>query len=221
MLLHRAQRAALADALAAAGPGAPTLCEGWRAEHLAAHVVLRETAPLAAAGIVVAPLAGRTERATQDLGDRSSTPSGYADLVARVRQGPHRLNPMAWSDAAQLVELFVHTEDVRRGGADGWSVPARELDEVTRAGLWTGVRRMAGMLYRRSPVRVALSATDGPSGASPWVLRAGPSGAATVVVTGPVGELLLHGYDRSRVAHVEVEGAAEDVAALDRYRPRG
>ena len=33
-----ASRAALVEALIAAGPGMPTLCEGWRTEHLAAHV---------------------------------------------------------------------------------------------------------------------------------------------------------------------------------------
>lgn len=36
------ERLLLADLLEAAGPDAPTLCEGWNARDLAAHVVVRE-----------------------------------------------------------------------------------------------------------------------------------------------------------------------------------
>ena len=35
------------------GPDAPTLCEGWATRDLAAHLVVRETRPDAAAGILV------------------------------------------------------------------------------------------------------------------------------------------------------------------------
>ncbi|NCT89834.1 TIGR03085 family protein [Cellulomonas sp. APG4] len=210
-LFHPRERTALADALADAGPGAPTLCEGWRSEHLAAHVVLRERAPLVAAGIVVPQLAARTERAISELAAASGAEAGYAALVERVRQGPGRWHPLEWSDAAQLVELFVHTEDVRRGA--GPLPPRPRTPEHTEA-LWRGLTRMAGMLYRRSPVRVALCDGEG------RVLRAGPRGASTVVVTGDVGDLVLHAYDRSAAARVTVEGALEDVAALDEVRPR-
>ncbi len=44
-------RAALAAELEAAGPDAPTLCEGWTTRHLAAHVVLRESRPDATPGM--------------------------------------------------------------------------------------------------------------------------------------------------------------------------
>lgn len=214
MRYHPRERAALADALAEVGPGAPTLCTGWRSEQVAAHVVLRETAPLVAAGIAVPALADRTERATQSLGARSVEPAAYADLVARVRRGPGAWHPLEWSDASQLVELFVHTEDVRRGGDRGAAAPARTRDPGHEEALWVGLRRMAPMLYRRSPVRVALGDGNG------HVVRAGPRGAPQVVLTGDVGELLLHAYDRSTASHVEVDGEPEDVAALDAYRPR-
>jgi uncharacterized protein (TIGR03085 family) len=214
MLFHPRERTALADALADAGPGAPTLCEGWRTEHLAAHVVLRETAPLVAAGIVVPGLAARTERATQDLGDRSTSPHSYQSLVARVRRGPGRLHPLEWSDAAQLVELFVHTEDVRRGTGDP-AVPARVRDRDHDDALWRGLARMAPMLYRGSRVRVALGDGTG------RVLRAGPRSAPTVVVTGELDELVLHAFDRARAARVELTGDPDAVAALDAARRRG
>lgn len=213
MLFHPRERAALADALTQVGPGAPTLCAGWRTEHLAAHVVLRESAPLVAAGIVVPALAPRTEQAVQELGDRSAGQDAYADLVARVRRGPGRWHPLEWSDAAQLVELFVHTEDVRRGSHDR-SVSARPREAGHDEALWRGLGRMAAMLYRGSEVRVALG--DGAG----RVLRAGPRTGPTVVVTGDVGELVLHAYDRATVARVELAGDADAVAALDRFRPR-
>lgn len=210
-LFHPLERAALAEALAEAGPGAPTLCAGWRSEHLAAHVVLRERAPLVAAGVVVPFLAARTERAISELAAASADEAGYAALVARVRQGPGRAHPLEWSDAAQLVELFVHTEDVRRGAGPR---PPRPRTPVHTEALWRGLTRMAPMLYRRSPVRVALCDGDG------RVVRAGRRGAGTVVVTGDVGDLLLHAYDRSGAAHVTLEGEPADVEALDDVRPR-
>ena len=46
-----AEREALADALASAGPDAPTLCEGWTAHDLAAHLIAREHRPDSTPGI--------------------------------------------------------------------------------------------------------------------------------------------------------------------------
>jgi len=40
------------------GPDAPTLCSGWTTGDLAAHLVLREHRPDAAAGVLGGPLAG-------------------------------------------------------------------------------------------------------------------------------------------------------------------
>ena len=95
MAWHPLERAVLADALTAAGPGAPTLCEGWRTEHLAAHVVLRERDLLTSAGIAIRPLTARTDRVTLATGDRAADPDGYARLVAEVRAGPPAWSPLA------------------------------------------------------------------------------------------------------------------------------
>lgn len=46
----------------AAGPDAPTLCEGWTARDLAAHLVVRERRLDAAPGILVPQLAGYTAK---------------------------------------------------------------------------------------------------------------------------------------------------------------
>ena len=50
MTWHEIERAQLAQALLDVTPDAPTLCEGWQARHLAAHVVLRERSATVSAG---------------------------------------------------------------------------------------------------------------------------------------------------------------------------
>jgi uncharacterized protein (TIGR03085 family) len=219
MTWHQLERAALAHALTEAGPGAPTLCEGWQTQHLAAHVVLRERAPLVAAGISIRRLAARTERATQSLGDRSVAPQAYAALVATVASGPPRLNPMTWlGDAANLLELYVHTEDVRRAGPEGGSVPPRTRPDDHDQAMWRWFSRSARMMYRGSPVGVVLRDDAGRE-----VRAARPPSGSTdraVVVGGPLGELVLHAFGRGAVAHVRVEGSPEAVARMDGFRPR-
>ena len=54
------ERAALVNTMRAVGPDAPTLCGEWTTRDLAAHLVLRERRPDAAAGILVPALAGYT-----------------------------------------------------------------------------------------------------------------------------------------------------------------
>jgi len=141
MTWHEFERSALVEALTAAGPDAPTLCEGWRSRHLAAHVIIRESAPLLAAGVVVPALAGRTERAIEDLAADGADASGYADLVAKLAAGPPRWSPLGWAgDSANLLEFFVHTEDVRRGA--GLDTP-RELAADHTLALWQRLVRAA------------------------------------------------------------------------------
>lgn len=207
---HPQERAALADALAAAGPGAPTLCEGWLTQHLAAHVVLRERAILSVAGIVLSPLADRLDREIERLAAASSDAAGYASLVASVRAGPPRWHPMHWApDAVQLVELFVHGEDVRRGESQ---VGPRVLPAGEQAALWRMLRGMRRFLYRPADVEVTLADAGGRRLVVPG---AGPG----VVITGAPAELVLHAYGRGSRAHVELHGAPEALEALARTHP--
>jgi len=149
------ERQALCDLLEATGPDAPTLCEGWDTGDLAAHLVLREHRPDAAAGILGGPLAGHTARVQQRLRER--TPFG--DLVATIRSGPPRLSPMAlpgMDERANAVEFFVHHEDVRRA-ADGWE--PRDLSDGESDLLWHRLR-MARFMLRKAPVGVELARDD-------------------------------------------------------------
>ncbi|MGI8869822.1 MAG: TIGR03085 family metal-binding protein [Mycobacteriales bacterium] len=200
----RRERAALADELARRGPDARTLCDGWTTADLASHVVLRERRPFRAAGVVIPPLAGMTERAMRRLRDRA----GYDALVQMVREGPSRWSPLGWSDRvearANTVELFVHHEDVRRGGPD--PAEPRRLDEDLESELAASLRRMAPMTLRSAPGRIILRT---PSGRT----VAGGKGTPIVVVSGAVGELLLFAFGRQRAALVEYDGSEPAVAA--------
>src|SRR5262245_11640860 len=84
----RDERTALCALLDETGPGAPTLCEGWRTVDLAAHLVMRERRPDAAAGLMGGPLAGHTRRVTELL----STRTPFPHLVQLIRSGPPPLS---------------------------------------------------------------------------------------------------------------------------------
>src|SRR5436190_23310918 len=114
--LSALERARLADVLAATDPAAPTLCEGWTARDLAAHLVVRERRPDTGPGLLLRPLAGWTEHVRRRYAQRP-----YPELIELIRTGPPALSPFSLpgADAAgNLTEHFVHCEDVRRGSLD-------------------------------------------------------------------------------------------------------
>ncbi|MBT0995228.1 TIGR03085 family protein [Cellulomonas sp. DKR-3] len=210
---NEALRADLVDALRAVPPDAPTLCEGWQACHLAAHVVLRERSVRVGAGLAVPPLAGVAERAIDELAGTATTPEGYAALVDRVADAPGRWHPMTWAgDLANLVEFYVHGEDVRRGAGP---VPPRELPGGVVDGLWNQARQLGRARLRTAGCGVVLVRPDGPRAR----LRSPRDGAGSVVVRGEVGELVLWLAGRGAAADVVAEGAEPDLAALARVAP--
>jgi uncharacterized protein (TIGR03085 family) len=199
----RLERQEFADALAAAGPDAPTLCEGWTTRDLAAHIVLRERRPDAAAGILFPPLADYTARVQQTLAAQP-----WDQLIDEVREGPPRWTPMAFDPldrAFNTVEFFVHHEDIRRA-QPGWT--ARELDRAFEADLWERLQFAIRLLARRSPVGLVLKTPDGDQ------IRA-KQGEPVVTVTGPASELTLFMSGRQSHALVDVD-APDDTAALVR-----
>ncbi|GIG28862.1 TIGR03085 family metal-binding protein [Cellulomonas marina] len=238
--LHLRTRARLAALLAAAAPTDPTVCTGWQARHLAAHLHLREHAPLVAAGVVVPALAGRTAAAVDALADRSADPVAYAALVAQVAAPPARLSPFSWAGrVVDVVEHVVHAEDVRRGaGADDPTAsdggPVRDdADRDARLAAWAaeaspdggpdggpGTLADAGLgdaLWRgvRTTGRLAFR-RPGPGvvvvlpDGRRAALRRPAPGRGTVVVRGGVVELQLWLSGRGRVADVTVTGDPAD-----------
>ena len=213
MTWHEIERAQLAQALLDVTPDAPTLCEGWEARHLAAHVVLRERSAVVGAGIAVPALSSRAEAAIARLADQASTEGAYRDLVARVAASPERWHPASWvGDAANVIEFYVHTEDVRRGAGP---VPPRELDPGLVDALWTHLPRAATGRLRGVPVGIVLVRDDGLR----HHLRSPKPDYGTVVVRGEVGELVLYLLGRGAAADVRVDGDPEDVAAITAVVP--
>lgn len=200
------ERQALVATMSASGSEAPTLCGAWTVRELAAHLVVRERRPDAAPGILIGPLAGYLE-SVQAKAARKPFP----ELLELVRTGPPWWSPLKPVDAiANLAEMFVHHEDVRRG-TPGWT--ARELSERDEDRLWTLVRRTGRMAYRKSPVTVVLRTPDGRSQTVKTV-----AGAASVTLLGRPSELLLHAFGRDEV-RLATSGDPEDVRtvlALDR-----
>ena len=202
----RAERADLAELLERLGPDAPTLCEGWATRDLAAHLVLRERRPDAAAGIVVGPLAGHTERVQRALAG-----GDWAALVAKVRRPPwwSPVSNRLTDELANRLELFVHHEDVRRA-QPGWA--PRDLPPGLVDALWPQTRVVARRALRRIPATVTVTPTDTAGEGQP--VTAGAGGPA-VLLSGPVPELLLFAMGRQGHARVELTGPA---AVTDRLR---
>jgi uncharacterized protein (TIGR03085 family) len=196
------ERLLLADLLEAAGPDAPTLCEGWNTRDLAAHAVVRERRPDAAAGLLLAPLKNRLDRVQSEFASKP-----YEELVQLIRTGPPRRSPYSLKqvdEAANTVEFYIHSEDVRRAQPD-WT--PRELDPVFADALWSRVERMARVLGRKSPVGLVLRRPDGRTAVA-------HRGTPVVTVTGDPGELLLFAFGRQEPARVDLDGDKEAVARL-------
>ncbi|WP_328925197.1 TIGR03085 family metal-binding protein [Streptomyces sp. NBC_00190] len=200
------ERLLLADLLEAAGPEAPTLCDGWSCRELAAHVVVRERRPDAAGGLLLNVLKARLDKAMEEY-----TAKPYEELIQLIRTGPPKLSVYALKpidEAANAVEFFVHAEDVRRAQPD-WS--PRELDPVFADSLWTRLERLARLTGRRSPVGLVLRRPDGRTAVA-------HKGVPVVTVTGEPGELTLFCFGRQDAAAVNLDGDKEAVAMLTRAR---
>lgn len=155
MSYSRDERHALCALLDDKGPQAPTLCAGWTSRDLAAHLVLREHRPDAGVGILGGPLARYTEHVQQRLAQRVP----YPRLVETVRGGPPRLSVFGipgMDERANLVEYFVHHEDLRRG-ADGWQ--PRDIGPGLAEQLWERLG-MARFILRKAPVGIELARPD-------------------------------------------------------------
>ncbi|TWS25110.1 TIGR03085 family protein [Tsukamurella sputi] len=194
----RSERAALVEAARAAGPDAPTLCGEWTVRELLAHLVLREGRPDAMAGILLAPLAGYTERVQAEIAARP-----FDDLLAMVAGGPPRFSPLRLVDEqANLGEYFVHTEDIRRA-ATGWT--PRTLDDGVARGLRSVVGRIGRMTMRGAPLRISLTTEEG----AVVAVGRGPE----VAVIGAIGEVTMWAFGRDE-ALVTFEGADADIDLL-------
>ncbi|MCV7153380.1 TIGR03085 family metal-binding protein [Mycolicibacterium pyrenivorans] len=204
MTVAQQERAALVATFREVPPDAPTLCEGWDARDLTAHLVVRERRLDAAPGILIPALAGYTERVQQQV----AASTEWHELVNQVAAGPPLYSPFKLLDPiANVAEMFIHHEDVRRA-RPGWE--PRPLDQQTVAALRRPVAMMARMTLRKAPAKVILRTPQGDTLAT---AGRGPQ----LTVTGDPGELLLFaaGRDESRVTF---DGPADLIAAVKKSR---
>src|SRR5271166_246042 len=202
------ERLELCDLLDELGASVPTLIEGWTANDLAAHLVLRER-DLVAGPCLVLP--GPFQRFAER---RRATLAGSKDftwLVARIRSGPPvGFFRIGWVRAmANLNEFFVHHEDLRRANGRG----PRDLTPAMDAALWRNIRRGSHFLSRRLH-GCGLQIEWAGIGDRVAVQRGEP----TARLSGAPGELLLYVFGRKTAAQVEVSGTPEVVAAVHRTR---
>lgn len=197
------ERAELCDLFEELGPDAPTLSGEWTTAQLAAHLVVRERDLLAGPGILIPAFGDLTERRME----AASARHGYQGLVDLIRSGPP-FGPMripAVRHAANLVEFFVHHEDVRRPAGRPPRTDRPDLDEE----LWGFLGRMAPLMVRKARVKGIALELVRPDGESRRV------GSGEVVrIEGPVGELVLELYGRRSAAQVAYEGTEVAVARV-------
>jgi uncharacterized protein (TIGR03085 family) len=204
----REERLALCALLDKTGPDAPTLCAGWTTGDLAAHLVLREHRPDAAAGVMGGPLAGYTARVQQRL--RARIP--FPDLLRMIRSGPPRLSFMAlpgMDENLNLVEYFVHHEDVRRAAAD-WE--PREIGSGESALLWQRLRR-ARFMFRHAPVGVELARDDMEGDGQAYRITAKNATPAVTIIGSPA-ELTMWTMGRTTAARIRLDGTEAAVSKL-------
>lgn len=194
--LRDRQKDRLCNALAAVGPGAPTLCADWEAHDLAVHLWMLKHDPTSWPADVVPALRGWARKRAK--GWRERWP--YAELVERLRAEPGHIACMP-GDSIEghrhaLGEYVVHTVDVTR--ANG--LPEEPPDEELEDALWKRVKVAGPMLRWFSDPGLVLRRSNG---ATARIGR--PTRRAATIVTGEPGELMCWVYGREAVADVVVE----------------
>jgi uncharacterized protein (TIGR03085 family) len=197
----RAERAALCDTFEAVGPDAPTLCDGWLTADLAAHLIVREHRPDAMPGVIIGgPFAGHTRRLMEQAKDK-----GYPAMVATLRNGLPLLFRVGPGAFANVMENWIHHEDVRRANGEGPRPPDPDLD----AFLWRTLGLSGRMAARKvKPFGLELDAGEGRH----LVARAAHP---RVVVRGAPGEIVLYLSGRKTGSQVEIDGPADAVQVLN------
>ncbi len=202
----RQERQELCDLFLEVGPDAPTLCAGWTTRDLAAHLIVRESRPDAALGILIKPLAGYADSVQSKVAMRP-----WPELVRDVRTGPPVLSPFRLPGAQGLADPFefaIHHEDVRRA-QPGWSPRALPVGEQDL--LWQRLARAGRLLARTSPVGIALRRGD-----TGEMIIAKPGNPSVTLIGEPL-ELVLRLYGR-RECVVDVEGPEDAVARFESAR---
>ncbi|RLP11488.1 TIGR03085 family metal-binding protein [Propionibacterium australiense] len=209
-------RAAICDLFDQLGPEAPTLCTGWAAKDLAAHLFLRENDVISLPGMLVPALEPVTEARARTLLARQS----FDEIVSALRSGPRRLSimrPRAINRRLNGIEYLIHYEDLLRAqpaGSVERPVPPVEERFALADQVWGAIGGIGRLIGRRSEVGLELARTDGAA-----ETRTLAGGSATVLVRGTPTELAMWLYGRA--ADVELIGEAGPRALANEAVSRG
>lgn len=200
-----AERREFAQSLLVAGPLAPTLCAPWRAQELAAHIVLRARSPRYGAAQNIPRFAGTATK----LQDALVAARPYPELVEQVGAAPRRTPARVAriDDAINLIEFVTHHEDLRRA-ATTWE--PRVLPGDRRAAVWAHLGTMTATIARKTIVGLRLEPTDLPPDLATPIIGSHPK----VTVRGDVVELMMTALGRARAARIDLDGDAADVQAF-------
>jgi len=195
----KSERRQLADLLLAVGPDQPTICAGWSTIDLAAHLVVRERRPDAAAGVMVKGLAGHGEKVR-----RAKAAEPFGDIVAQLR------NPPWWSpvsnrftdELANTLEFFIHHEDVRRAQPE-WEPRVLPLGE--QEALWKSTKMTARLGLRKLHVPVLVRSP----GFDDLEVGTSETQPPRAMLQGEPGEIALFLSGRQQVARVEIHGQSD------------
>lgn len=192
MKFAQRQRAALVNLMEELGPLAPTKCEGWQTQDLAAHLYVREHRPDALPGIGLPRLADRTERIQMsELHSR-----GFLPIVSALRTPGWIMRPV--DNLVNASEFFIHHEDVLRANGRSQTLTAQEQQQ-----LWPIVKVLARKTQRAYEGQLLITRTD--TGAEQKIGK----GNRPLHLSGLPSELLLHLSGRE--ADVDVTGEPESV----------
>jgi uncharacterized protein (TIGR03085 family) len=201
MTAAQRERAALVETMRTVGPEAPTLCGDWTTRDLTAHLVVREGRLDATPGIAVPFLAGYTEKVRRQAAESTD----WEVLLDKVASGPPLYSPFKIFDpVANMGEMFIHHEDVRRAQA---GCEPRPLDDATVKALGRGLPIMARLTLAKAPARVTLRTAQGKELVT---VGRGPG----LTITGEPQELLLFISGRDAV-RLTFDG---DAALVDAVR---
>jgi uncharacterized protein (TIGR03085 family) len=201
MTAAQRERAALVETMRTVGPEAPTLCGDWTTRDLTAHLAVREGRLDTTPGIAVPFLAGYTEKVRRQAAESTD----WEVLLDKVASGPPLYSPFKIFDpVANMGEMFIHHEDVRRAQA-GWE--PRPLDDATVKALGRGLPIMARLTLAKAPARVTLRTAQGKE-----LITVGRGPGLTI--TGEPQELLLFISGRDAV-RLTFDG---DAALVDAVR---
>jgi len=201
-----AERLRLADLLDELSDGdweQPSLCAGWSARDVAAHMTLQQLGARGAAGMMIT-YRGDTDRAIRESARKRSAAWPTGKIIAEIRgtAGSRRHN-FGVTYRETLIDLLVHAQDIAIPLARSHPMPP-EAAAAAATRIWT-MRWPPPFPARRVMERFRVTATD-----IDWSAGQGPP------VSAPISAILLLSAGRiAALPQMSGPGTAELAARLN------